>query len=159
MMQRVIRCLNLTGADISRGGLEMKKCIVLRIISLIMFIVAIIFVACALANPALGKTFYIGDLAIGAEVWRVFYAIYAITMALLFVLSFFVGKPTGGIKAGILKLLIFIPVLVFAFIMGAVLILEFAWWKLLVFMIISVGFGYGMYYLFRLIDKKCGGMR
>ena len=137
----------------------MKKCIVLRIISLLMFIVAIIFGACALANPALGKTFYIGDLAIGAEVWRVFYAIYTITMALLFVLSFFVGKPTGGIKAGILKLLIFIPVLVFAFIMGAVLILEFAWWKLLVFMIISVGFGYGMYYLFRLIDKKCGGMR
>ena len=157
MMQRVIRYLNLIGADINRGGLEMKKCIVLRIISLLMFIVAIIFVACALANPALGKTFYIGDLAIGAEVWRVFYAIYAITMALLFVLSFFVGKPTGGIKAGILKLLIFIPVLVFAFIMGAVLILEFAWWKLLVFMIISVGFGYGMYYLFRLIDKKCEG--
>ena len=137
----------------------MKKGMVLRIISLVMFVVAIIFIACALANPALGKTFYIGDLAIGVEVWRVFYAIYAITIALLFVLSFFVGKPTGGIKAGILKLLIFIPVLVFTFIMGAVLILEFAWWKLLVFMIISVGFGYGMYYLFRLIDKKCGGMR
>ena len=72
-------------------------------------------------------------------------------------LSFFVGKPTGGIKAGILKLLIFVPVLVFAFIMGAVLILEFAWWKLLTFMIISVELGYGVYYLFRLVDKKCGG--
>ena len=135
----------------------MKKGMVLRVISLIMFVVAIIFIACALANPALGRTFYIGNIAIGAEVWRVFYAIYAIIMAILFVLSFFVGKPVGGIKAGILKLLILVPVLVFAFILGAVLILEFAWWKLLASMIISVGFGYGVYYLFRLIDRKCGG--
>ena len=121
----------------------MKKGMVLRIISLVMFVVAIIFIACALANPALGRTFYIGDIAIGAEVWRVFYAIYAIVMAILFVLSFFVGKPIGGIKAGILKLLIFVPVLVFAFIMGAVLILEFAWWKLIAFMVASVGLGHG----------------
>ena len=135
----------------------MKNGMVLRIISLVMFVVAIIFIVCALANPALGRTFYIGEIAIGAEVWRVFYAIYAIIMAILFVLSFFVGKPAGGIKAGILKLLIFMPVLAFAFIMGAVIILEFAWWKLLAFVIISVGFGYGVYYLFRLIDRKCGG--
>ena len=138
-----------------KGDTAVKKGMVLRIISLLMFVVAIIFIACALANPALGKTFYIGDIAMGAEVWRVFYAIYAIIMAILFVLSFFVGKPTGGIKAGILKLLIFIPVLAFAFIMGAVLILEFAWWKLFAFLIISVGFGYGVYYLFGLIDRKC----
>ena len=135
----------------------MKKGMVLRIISLLMFVVAIIFIACALANPALGRTFYIGNIAIGAEIWRVFYAIYAIVMAILFILSFFVGKPVGGIKAGILKLLIFVPVLVFAFILGAVLILEFAWWKLLASMIISVGIGYDVYYLFRLIDRKCGG--
>ena len=134
----------------------MKKGMVLRIISLLMFVVAIIFIACALANPALGRTFYIGNIAIGAEIWRVFYAIYAIVMAILFILSFFVGKPVGGIKAGILKLLILVPVLVFAFILGAVLILEFAWWKLLASMIISVGIGYGVYYLFRLIDRKCG---
>ena len=135
----------------------MKKGMVLRIISLVMFVVAIIFIACALANPALGRTFYIGNSAIGAEVWRVFYTIYAVVMAILFILSFFVGKPVGGIKAGILKLLIFVPVLVLAFLMGAVLILEFTWWKLLAFMIISVGIGYGVYYLFRLIDRKCGG--
>ena len=67
--------------------------------------------------------------------------------------------PTGGMKAGILKLLIFIPVLVFAFVMGAVLILEFAWWKLIAFMVISVGLGHGVYHLFRLIDKKCGGAK
>ena len=135
----------------------MKKGMVLRITSLVMFVVAIIFIACALANPALGRTFYIGNIAIGAEVWRVFYTIYAVVMAILFILSFFVGKPVGGIKAGILKLLIFVPVLVLAFLMGAVLILEFTWWKLLAFMIISVGIGYGVYYLFRLIDRKCGG--
>ncbi len=135
----------------------MKKGMVLRITSLVMFVVAIIFIACALANPALGRTFYIGNIAIGAEVWRVFYTIYAVVMAILFILSFFVGKPVGGIKAGILKLLILVLVLVFAFLMGAVLILEFTWWKLLAFMIISVGIGYGVYYLFRLIDRKCGG--
>ena len=137
----------------------MKKGMVLRIISLVMFVVAIIFVACALANPALGSTFYIGDIAIGADVWRVCYAIYAIVMAILFVLSFFVGKPTGGVKVGIVKLLIFIPVLVVAFIMGAVLILEFAWWKLITFIVFSNGLGYGVYYIFRLIDKKYGGIK
>lgn len=137
----------------------MKKSMVLRCISLGMFVVAIIFIACALANPALGRTFYIGDIAISAEVWRVFYAIYAIIMGILFVVSFFVGKPTGGVKAGIIKLLIFIPVLVFAFIMGAVLILEFAWWKVFLFLLASSGLGQGVYYLFRLIDKKFGGMR
>ena len=135
----------------------MKKGMILRIISLVMFAVAIIFIACALANPTLGSTFYIGDIAIGAEVWRVFYDIYARVMVVLFVLSFFVGKPIGGVKARILKLIIFVPVLVFAFIMGAVLILEFAWWKVIGFMVISVGLGYGVYYLFRLIDKKWGG--
>ena len=137
----------------------MKKSMVLRCISLGMFVVAIIFIACALANPALGRTFYIGEIAIGAEVWRVFYAVYAVVMAILFVLSFFVGKPAGGVKAGIIKLLIFIPVLVFAFIMGAVLILEFAWWKVFLFLLASSGLGQGVYYLFRLIDKKFGGMR
>ena len=132
----------------------MKKGMKLRIISLVMFVVAIIFIACALANPALGRTFYIGDLAIGAEVWKVFYAIYAIVMTVLFVISFFVGKPTGGMKAGILKLLIFVPILLVAFIMGDVLILEFAWWKLIAFIVFSYGIGYGVYYLFRLVDKK-----
>ena len=135
----------------------MKKSMVLRIISLVMFVVAIVFIACALANPALGRTFYIGNIAIGAEVWRVCYAIYAIVMVILFVLSFFVDKPAGGMTVGILKLLIFVPILVFAFIMGAVLILEFAWWKLIAFMVVSVGIGYSVYYMFRLIDKKCGG--
>ena len=65
---------------------------VLRIISLIMLIVAVIFVVCALSCPTCGSTFYIGSLRIGADVWRVFYAIYAIVMVFLFLLSFFVKK-------------------------------------------------------------------
>lgn len=48
--------------------MKMKKPMVLRTVSLGMFVVAIIFIACALANPALGRTFYIGDIAIGAVV-------------------------------------------------------------------------------------------
>lgn len=61
----------------------------LRIISLIMLVIAVIFVACALSAPNLGRTIYIGDLKFGAEQWRVCYAVYAIVMVLLFVASFF----------------------------------------------------------------------
>ena len=62
-------------------------------------------------------------------------------------------------KARILKLLILVPALMFAFVMGAVVVFEFAWWKLIAFMVISYGVGHGMYYLFRLIDKNCGGVK
>ena len=47
---------------------------------------------------------------------------------------------------------------VMAFIMGKVSILAFAWWKMIGFMVVSVGLGHGVYYLFRLIDRKCGGV-
>lgn len=65
---------------------------ILRLISLVMLIIAVIFVICALSCPTCGSVFYIGSLRIGSEVWRVFYAIYAIVMVLLFILSFFVRK-------------------------------------------------------------------
>ena len=70
----------------------MKKRTVLRLISLGMFVIAVIFVVCALSAPTLGRTFYIGSIAIGAEVWRVFYGVYAIAMVGLFVGSFFVRE-------------------------------------------------------------------
>ena len=54
-----------------------------------MFIVALIFVFCALSNPTLGCTIYIGNYAFGAEQWRVCYAIYVILMVGVFVASFF----------------------------------------------------------------------
>lgn len=68
----------------------MKPGKILRWISLAMLIVAIVFVGCALSNPTLGTVFYIGKLRIGADIWRAFYAFYAIVMVVLFGASFFV---------------------------------------------------------------------
>ena len=68
----------------------MKARKTLRLISLVMLIVAVIFVFCALSNPALGKVFYIGSIKIGADIKRAVYAVYAIVMVALFGVSFFV---------------------------------------------------------------------
>ena len=68
----------------------MKARKTLRLISLVMLIVAVVFVFCALSNPALGKVFYIGSIKIGADIKRAFYAVYAIVMVALFGVSFFV---------------------------------------------------------------------
>lgn len=68
----------------------MKARRTLRLISLVMLIVAVVFVFCALSNPALGKVFYIGSIKIGADIKRAFYAVYAIVMVALFGASFFV---------------------------------------------------------------------
>lgn len=68
----------------------MKKRKILRIISLVMFLAALVFVFCATSNPTLGRTIYIGSFQFGAEQWRVCYAIYAVVMAGLFGASFFV---------------------------------------------------------------------
>lgn len=70
----------------------MKKRTALRLASLAMFVIAVIFVVCALSAPNLGRTFYIGNIAIGAKVWRVFYGVYAIATVGLFVGSFFIRK-------------------------------------------------------------------
>ena len=68
----------------------MKARRTLRLVSLVMLIVAVVFVFCALSNPALGKVFYIGSIKIGADIKRAFYAVYAIVMVALFGISFFV---------------------------------------------------------------------
>lgn len=65
---------------------------VLRIISLVMLIIAVVFVFIALSCPTCGSVFYIGSFRIGADIWRIFYAIYVIVMAFLFLLSFAVNK-------------------------------------------------------------------
>lgn len=71
----------------------MKKGRTLRLISLAMLIVAVVFVLWALSNPGMGKVFYIGGIKIGADVKRAFYAVYVIVMTALFGISFFVkGK-------------------------------------------------------------------
>ena len=64
----------------------------LRLISLAMFVIAVAFVLCALSAPNLGRTIYIGSYAFGAAQWRVCYAAYAVVMAALFAVSFFVKK-------------------------------------------------------------------
>ena len=61
-----------------------------RIISGIMLIVAILFLAVAFSHPELGTVFYIGGLKIGAVIWRAFYLLYLITMVGFFLASFFV---------------------------------------------------------------------
>lgn len=66
----------------------MKKRTLFRCISLSMLVIAAIFVACALANPALGRTIYIGDIALGVEVWHAFYALYVSVMIGCFLYSF-----------------------------------------------------------------------
>ena len=73
----------------------MKTRKLLRRISLVMLIIAVIFVFCALSNPALGHTIYIGSFAFGAKQWRVCYAIYLLVMAGLFLASFFVKNQEG----------------------------------------------------------------
>ena len=68
----------------------MSKKTILRIVSLIMLLAAVIFVFCALACPTLGQTIYIGDFRFGAEQWRICYLVYIIVMTALFAASFFV---------------------------------------------------------------------
>ena len=70
----------------------MNAKIVLRIISGVMLIAAIVFLAVALNHPEMGTVFYIGGLRIGVAVWRAFYLIYTVTMIALFGISFAVGK-------------------------------------------------------------------
>ena len=70
----------------------MKTKMKLRLVSLIMLIVAIIFVFCALSAPTLGKTIYIGNFVFGAEQWRFCYKVYAVVMVSLFGASFFVKE-------------------------------------------------------------------
>ena len=70
----------------------MKAGIILRIISAVMLIAAVIFVAVALTHPELGTAFYIGTLKVGAEIFRIFYAIYLLVMTGLFVLSFLISR-------------------------------------------------------------------
>ena len=68
----------------------MKKKTVLRLISLVMLIAAVIFVAIALGHPEMGHTIWIGPFEFGPAQWQVCYALYVLVMIGLFVSSFFV---------------------------------------------------------------------
>ena len=68
----------------------MKLKNILRLSSLIMLVIAIVFLSYALTHPEGGTVFYIGGLAIGSAIWRAFYLVYAGIMVALFAVSFFV---------------------------------------------------------------------
>jgi len=68
---------------------------ILRVISSIMLIIAVAFLLFVLSHPESGTVFYIGGVAICADIWCVFYAVYAVVMVGLFVCSFFVKRPPG----------------------------------------------------------------
>ena len=68
----------------------MKRKTVFRLISLIMLLIAVVFVAIALSNPTLGTVFYIGSIRIGSDVWRAFYLLYCVVMTGFFASSFFI---------------------------------------------------------------------
>ena len=69
----------------------MSRKAVLRLISLVMFVVAVIFVIIAMSNPTLGHVFYIGSFRVDGDVLHIFYNIYLVIMILVFLLSF-IGK-------------------------------------------------------------------
>ncbi len=68
--------------------------IVLRAISALMFVIAVIFLGYVFTHPEFGSVFNIGKLEIGPTIWRVFYCLYAAAMIGLFAGSFFVKSKT-----------------------------------------------------------------
>ena len=60
----------------------------LRLLSLLMLVVAVIFLGIALTHPELGTVFYVGNWRVGVEVWQTFYVVYAVVMIGAFLLSF-----------------------------------------------------------------------
>ena len=64
----------------------------LRIASLLMFIIAVIFVLAAVSAPTLGQVIYIGNFKFGPELWLICYKAYAVVMLTLCAASFFVKK-------------------------------------------------------------------
>lgn len=87
-------CIKEGRLEFDKGVDRMKVRKTLRQISLVMLILAVVFVFCALSNPALGRTIYVGDLVFGAKQWRFCYKVYAIVMVGLFVTSFFVKEKS-----------------------------------------------------------------
>lgn len=69
----------------------MSRKTVLRIVSLLMLVAAVIFVLIAVSCPTLGRVFYIGSFRVDGDVLLIFYNIYLVIMILVFLLSF-IGK-------------------------------------------------------------------
>lgn len=65
----------------------MKTKKILRTVSTVMFIIAVIFLSYALTHPEFGTVFYIGSFSVGLTLWRLFYLIYAVVTVGLFTAS------------------------------------------------------------------------
>ncbi len=61
---------------------------ILRGISLVMFVIAAIYVGIAITHPEMGNSFYIGKFQVHAGHWLIAYLMYIIVMVALFVMSF-----------------------------------------------------------------------
>lgn len=64
--------------------------IVLRAISAVMFVIAIVYLGFVFTHPEFGSVFHIGKFEIGPTIWKIFYALYATIMVGLFVGSFWI---------------------------------------------------------------------
>ena len=64
----------------------------LRLASLILLLIALIFLFCAISCPTLGHVFHLGPFRIAAEQRQIFYRLYAAVTVGLFLLSFFVRE-------------------------------------------------------------------
>ncbi len=70
----------------------MKTKIVLRVVSVVMLLIAIVFVIMAVSCPTMGRVVYIGSFRFGGEQLEICYATYLIIMFGLFLASFFIKK-------------------------------------------------------------------
>ena len=64
----------------------------LRLASLILLLIALVFLFCAISCPTLGRVFYLGPFRIAAAQRRIFYGLYAGVTGGLFLLSFLVRE-------------------------------------------------------------------
>lgn len=66
----------------------------LRLASLILLLIALVFLFCAVSCPTLGHVFHFGPFRIAAEQRQVFYRLYAAVTVGFFLLSFLPQKRT-----------------------------------------------------------------
>jgi len=67
---------------------------ILRTVSLVMLSIGIVYLAYAFTHPEFGTVFYIGSLAIGSTIWRIFYCVYATVTLALYISSIFLKRKS-----------------------------------------------------------------
>ena len=74
----------------------MNRIKIMKLTGLTMLVIAIGFLVFAFTHPEAGSVFYIGNLAIGSNIWRAFYLFYTVVMIGLFVISVYLDKKTNA---------------------------------------------------------------